>query len=153
MCFPASVRQPTNKVRPLLDGGGTKSQSDECATVLGSQNRTTSLQLTNETRTDGAREPLICPHGVSYREPTLGAHIGSPHCEPSLGALIGSPHWEPTLGALIGCPHWERTLGAHIGCPHWERTLGAHIGCPHWVSAWGNLSGAHIGCPHWEPTL
>ena len=53
MCFPASKRQPTNKVRPLLDGGCTKAHSAECAPVHRSQNRTTSLQLMNETRADG----------------------------------------------------------------------------------------------------
>ncbi|MBR2554446.1 MAG: hypothetical protein IKE94_06250, partial [Aeriscardovia sp.] len=49
------------------DGGSTKAHSAECAPVFATQNRTTSLQQTNETRADGASDPLICPHGVTYQ--------------------------------------------------------------------------------------
>ena len=110
MCFPASKRQPTNKVRPLLDGGCTKAHSAECAPVHRSQNRTTSLQLMNDSRADGS------PHRV----PSLGAHIWCPHWVPTSGALIGSLHWVPILGAYIGCLHWVPTSGALIGSLHRE---------------------------------
>ena len=90
-----------------MDGGCTKSHSDECAPVLGSQNRTTSLQQTNETRADGAKEPLICPHGVTYQ----GNQNGTPSLQQT-----NETRADGASDSLI-CPHGVTYQGNQNGTP------------------------------------